>query len=350
MEELEEFKRTLQLSCCGVVHGGKGGGRDANSRNAPAAVSDVDGDRRDKSVCVTSGASYLGLAIVHRLLGRGYSVRVIVHTEEEKERVVTAIGVGRDNDVCEVTAKLTEVESLLEAFDGCRGVIHTSAFTDPAGLSGYSKHAADMEVKASEAVMEACARAPTVRNCVFTSSLSACIWRDDVDLPAVVDHRSWSLESLCMDKKLWYALGKTRAEKAAWRIAEDRRLNLATICPGLVTGPDFCHKNSTATIAYLKGIKEMFANGLLATVDLMRLAEVHVCVLEAMTENSAFGRYICFDRVIDSESDAEDLARAAGRTMATLGSPVASTRFELSDVKLRRLMSSARRCREASDF
>jgi hypothetical protein len=35
-------------------------------------------------------------------------------------------------------AKLTDIESLQEAFQGCRGVFHTSAFIDPAGLSGYT--------------------------------------------------------------------------------------------------------------------------------------------------------------------------------------------------------------------
>lgn len=37
-----------------------------------------------------------------------------------------------------VMARLSEVESLTEAFNGCRGVFHTAAFVDPAGLSGYT--------------------------------------------------------------------------------------------------------------------------------------------------------------------------------------------------------------------
>lgn len=45
--------------------------------------------------------------------------------------------VERD-DVSVITAKLTEIESLSMAFQGCRGVFHTSAFVDPAGLSGYT--------------------------------------------------------------------------------------------------------------------------------------------------------------------------------------------------------------------
>lgn len=46
--------------------------------------------------------------------------------------------VSNSNIVEVVMAKLTEVESLTEAFDGCRCVFHTAAFVDPAGLSGYS--------------------------------------------------------------------------------------------------------------------------------------------------------------------------------------------------------------------
>lgn len=37
-----------------------------------------------------------------------------------------------------VVAKLGDVQSLCEAFEGCAGVFHTSAFADPAGISGYT--------------------------------------------------------------------------------------------------------------------------------------------------------------------------------------------------------------------
>jgi len=37
-----------------------------------------------------------------------------------------------------IIAKLNDVDSFVKAFEGCRGIFHTSAFTDPAGLSGYT--------------------------------------------------------------------------------------------------------------------------------------------------------------------------------------------------------------------
>ncbi|XP_059670152.1 cinnamoyl-CoA reductase-like SNL6 [Cornus florida] len=348
--EIEELRQAL-LSCA-WVHRRK----DEEEQFRGRIGTNKDGNDdvvEEKVVCVTSGVSFLGLAIVSKLLLRGYSVRVIVTNQgdAEKLREMEILGEmrGANNKMKAVVASLTEIESLAQAMEGCHGVFHTSALVDPAGVSGYTKSMADIEVKASECVMEACARTSSVRKCVLTSSLLACIWHDKSrdDLPSVINHECWSDESLCMDKKLWYALGKLRAEKAAWRVAEQRGLKLVTICPGLVTGSEFCHRNPTATIAYLKGVQEMYADGLLASVDVNRLAEGHVCVFEAMNK-TAFGRYICFDRVIRMEDEAEELAKATGMQIKrTSGDSSSDFRipFELSDMKLSRLMSSRMQCR-----
>ncbi|KAB2085107.1 hypothetical protein ERO13_A05G358700v2 [Gossypium hirsutum] len=309
-------------------------------------IADLD-FQQDKLVCVTSGVSFLGLALVNRLLLRGYSVRILVDNQDvEKLREMQVSGemmMACNNKISVVMARQTEIQGLMEAFDGCRGVFHTSAFVDPSGISGYSKSMAEIEVKASENVMKACARTASVRNCVLTSSLLACIWRDSSqhDLPLLVNHDSWSNEALCMEKKLWFALGKLKAEKVAWKIAEEMSLKLTTICPGLITGPQFSHRNPTATIAYLKGAQEMYAKGLLATVDVIRLAEAHVAVFEAMNK-TAFGRYICFDRIIERDEEAEKLAseigippnRISGNSLEFI-----PTHFELSNKKLNNLMS-----------
>jgi hypothetical protein len=68
------------------------------------------------------------------------------------------------------------------------------------------KYMAEIEMKVSENVMKACARTPSVTKCVLTSSLLACIWRDNTqyDLSSVVNHDCWSDESLCTDKKVFF--------------------------------------------------------------------------------------------------------------------------------------------------
>ncbi|KAJ9135327.1 hypothetical protein P3X46_032526 [Hevea brasiliensis] len=347
--EMEELKRLV--ACAGLSH--RKDHEDFQGSRFSSTDFDVDDDGAQKLVCVTSGVSFLGLAIVNCLLRRGYSVRIIIHSEEEMEKLreLEVSGEMRtiNNSIKAVVAKITEIESLLKAFEGCRGVFHTAAFTDPAGLSGYTKSMAEIEVKATENVMMACSRTSSVRNCVLTSSLLACVWRDSTTqgLSPAINDESWSDESLCMDKKLWYALGKLRAEKAAWRIAKEKGLKLVTICPGLITGPDFFHRNPTATIAYLKGSQEMFADGLLATVDVMKLAEAHTCLLEAMNK-TASGRYIYFDHVVEREDEAEKLAKNMGMPANKIcgnASINIAPRLKLSNKKLLTLMSrTVRNC------
>ncbi|EPS68136.1 hypothetical protein M569_06636, partial [Genlisea aurea] len=265
----------------------------------------------DRHVCVTSGVTYLGTAIAKQLLSRGYSVRIIADKEEDVEKLREMVSSGEmrraDSGAIEIAmAKLSDVDSLVEAFDGCCGVFHTAAFVDPSGLSGYSKAMAGIEVEACENVIKACGMSQSVVQCVLTSSLLTCIWQDvehDDDVPLLIDHKSWSNESLCIAKKLWYALGKLRAEKAAMEIAKRSRLNLATVCGGLITGRDFIQRNPTATIAYLKGTNEMYRRGLLAINDVDLLAKAHIVVFEEMkrSPSGSGGRYIWFDRVIESE-------------------------------------------------
>lgn len=64
---------------------------------------------------------------------------------------------------------------------------------------------AELEVKASENVMEACAMTPSVRKCVLTSSLLASVWQDTVKngFSHVINHEHWSKESVCVDKKVY---------------------------------------------------------------------------------------------------------------------------------------------------
>ncbi|KAL2335699.1 hypothetical protein Fmac_016912 [Flemingia macrophylla] len=350
--EIQAFRRSLVAAA--AIHRRKDD--EGRKPNTFVPSYEHDDDENGTLLCVTSGVSYFGLALVNHLLLLGYSVRITLENPEDKEKVVDVRGAEGKLEV--IMAKLSDVDGLEKAFEGCRGVFHTSAFTDPAGLSGYTKSMAEIEVRAAENVMEACARTPSIKRCVFTSSLSACLWQDNArsDLNHVISHGSWSNESFCTDKKLWYALGKMRAEKAAWRIANERGLNLTTICPALVTGHEFCHRNPTATIAYLKeskdstivksGAQEMYSHGLLATVDVTKLAEAHACVFKAMN-NNASGRYICFDHVIDTESEAENLAKEIGMPKEKIcgdSSNNSIQRFELSNEKLCRLMSRPLRC------
>nr|UUJ74925.1 cinnamoyl-CoA reductase [Cephalotaxus hainanensis] len=268
-----------------------------------------------KVVCVTNGSSYLGLWIAIHLLRRGYLVRLTVDSTDElhKLREMEEFAM-HSNRVMGVVGNIAvdDASTLSQMFDGCYGVFHTSSFIDPHGVSGFTEHMVNLEVKGAEKVVEACSITSSVRRLVFTSSLAACIWHTEGTASSfVVDERCWSDPNICREKKLWFALSKTMAEKAAWRAAGERGgLNMVTICPALLTGHAFSSSNSTSSIAYLKGGREMYEKGVLATVDVRRAAEAHICVYEEMGGGGgASGRYICFDTLINTSSDALDLEK-----------------------------------------
>uniref|UniRef100_A0A0D9YH40 NAD-dependent epimerase/dehydratase domain-containing protein n=1 Tax=Oryza glumipatula TaxID=40148 RepID=A0A0D9YH40_9ORYZ len=429
--EVEEMRAAL-------LHG-HGGGAAAAGWRPSAGDADVKraaggdgGAAGPRTVCVTGGISFVGFAVVDRLLRHGYTVRLALETQEDLDKLREMEMFGEDgrDGVWTVMANVTDPESLHRAFDGCAGVFHTSAFVDPGGMSGYTvsapnsvpnlkdprnyytylcyvfpnavtevtntepqtsgpekfvqlscrvyicmymafgtarggthasdfqkdfKHMASLEAKAAEQVIAACVRTESVRKCIFTSSLLACVWRQnyphDRRFPTIIDENCWSDESFCRDNKLWFALGKTAAEKAAWRAARGRDLKLVTVCPALVTGPGFRRRNSTASIAYLKGARAMLADGLLATASVETVAEAHVRVYETMGDNTAGGRYICYDHVVQRPEEFAELERqlgiprrAAAAAAAAQDSGDRPARFELCRQKLARLMSTRRRC------
>ncbi|KAM0866181.1 hypothetical protein ACQ4PT_042793 [Festuca glaucescens] len=344
--EVEEMRAALLLS-----PGGAGAWRRPGAAVKRGAGAE-EGAAEPRAVCVTGGISFLGLAVVDRLLRHGYTVRLALETQEDldKLREMEMFGENGRDGVWTVMANVMDPESLHRAFNGCVGVFHTSSLVDPGGISGYTKHMATLEAKAAEQVVEACVRAESVRKCVFTSSLLACVWRQNSphhhQFPTTVDESCWSDETFCRDNKLWCALGKTMAEKAAWRAARGRDLKLVTVCPALVTGPGFRRRNSTPSIAYLKGAHAMLAKGVLATADVEQVAEAHVRVYEAMS-GTAGGRYICYDHVVRRAEEFAELERQLGLrprgTSPAHGDPAAPS-SELCNRKLARLVSSRRRC------
>lgn len=75
---------------------------------------------------------------------------------------------------------------------------------------------------------------------------------------------------------------------------------MVSINAGLLMSPDLIIANP-----YLKGVAEMYEDGLFVTVDLDFLVNAHICVFEDV---SSYGRYVCFNHVINREEDAIKLS------------------------------------------
>ncbi|CAK9166020.1 unnamed protein product [Ilex paraguariensis] len=293
---------------------------------APASLREAS----STAVCVMDASGRLGSTLVHRLLQRGYTVHATVQNQGELH-CFEGEGLSCDNKKLKVFhSDPLDYHSILDSLRGCSALFYS--FEPPSDQPSYDEFMGEVEVRAAHNVLEACAQTDTIEKVVFTSSVTAVIWRDPHN--TTTDERNWSDINFCKKYKLWHGLSKTLAEKTAWALAMDRGVNMVSINGGLLMGPDL-----TVINPYLKGAAEMYENGVFVTVDLRFLVDAHISVFEDI---AAYGRYLCFNHVINCSEDAIRLAHMLLPTSAS--SPPQSSednrvyQQRISNKKLNKLM------------
>lgn len=254
------------------------------------------------TVCVMDASGCLGSTLVSRLLHKGYIVHASFSLHQNGE-VPEFKGLSKEERerLKIFRSDLFDYQSILEALKGCSGLFYN--FELPHDQPIYDEHTMEIEVRAAHNVLEACAQTDTIDKVVFTSSATAVLWREDRNsLPSDLDERHWTDVNFCRNVKLWHALSKTLAEKTAWALAMDRGISMVTINAGLLVGPNLSIRHP-----YLKGAAEMYQDGVLVTVDLNFLVDAHIYVFEDI---SSYGRYLCFNHVINRPEHAIKLAKA----------------------------------------
>ncbi|KAJ8560282.1 hypothetical protein K7X08_004340 [Anisodus acutangulus] len=287
------------------------------------------------TICVMNSSSRLGTKLVKRLLKRGYTVHATVQNHGDESLSLKGI------ECEEKKLKIFEADpfdyhSILDALKGCSGLFYS--FEPPSDYPTYDEEIAEVEVRAAHNVLEACAQTDTIEKVVFTSSATAIIWGHD-NHKDHLDERHWTDINFCRKFKLWHAMSKTLAEKTAWALAMDRGINMVTINSGLLMGREL-----TITHPYLKGAAEMYEDGVFVTVDLDFLVDAHICVYE---EIATYGRYLCFNHIINQKEDALNLANMLSPLPSPPQSLEEDTRIikqRISNNKLNKLMVDFRGC------
>ncbi|TKY70029.1 Tetraketide alpha-pyrone reductase 1 [Spatholobus suberectus] len=228
-----------------------------------------------------------------------------------------------------------DYHSIIDALRGCSGLFYT--FEPPLDQPNYDEYMADVEVRAAHNVLEACAQTETIDKVVFTSSATAVVWREDrKTMELDLDERHWSDVNFCRKFKLWHGVSKTMAEKTAWALTMDRGVNMVSINAGLLMAHDLSIKHP-----YMRGAAEMYEDGVFVTVDLGFMVDAHICVYEDV---SSYGRYLCFNHIINTHDDAVQLARrltpAASSSLPQSGDIYGKSFIEqrISNKKLNKLM------------
>ncbi|KAF2293464.1 hypothetical protein GH714_002025 [Hevea brasiliensis] len=173
-----------------------------------------------KVVCVTGGSGYIASWLVKFLLERGYTVKATV----------------RDPNLI-----------------------------DPA-------------VKGTLNVLKSCAKVPSIKRVVVTSSMASVSYNGKALSPDVVVDETWFSDlAFCESKKLWYVISKIFAEE---RFAKENGIDLVTIHPGW----DFQCAGA-----------QIFPNDNYKFVDARDVANAHIGAFELA---SASGRLCLVGRVV----------------------------------------------------
>lgn len=116
---------------------------------------------------VTGGAGFLGRNIAKSLLEKGCKVTVLDRVDID----------FKHNNLSNIIADLSDTEALDKACEGIDCVFHTASIIELGGGSAapmsYRKRSLDINVKGSQAVIDACQKAG-VKRLVYTSSNVVC--------------------------------------------------------------------------------------------------------------------------------------------------------------------------------
>ncbi|KAE8711341.1 Cinnamyl alcohol dehydrogenase [Hibiscus syriacus] len=251
-----------------------------------------------KTVCVTGASGYIASWIVKLLLLRGYTVRASVRDpidDPRKTQHLLSLD-GAENRLKLFKANLLEEGSFDSVVEGCDGVFHTASpfyhdVVDP------QAELIDPAVKGTLNVLNSCAKIPSVKRVVLTSSIAAVAYNGKPRTPDVVVDENWFTDAdYCKGLKQWYVVSKTMAEESAWKFSKEKGIDMVAINPAMVIGPLLQPTLNTSAAAILNLIKgaRTFPNASLSWINVKDVANAHI---QAFEIPSATGRYCLVERV-----------------------------------------------------
>lgn len=158
------------------------------------------GEKRSSStvVCVTGASGYIASWLVKLLLLRGYTVHATVRSLNDPKKTEHLLELDGAKDRLHLfEANLLEAGSFDSAIQGCEGVFHTAS---PVILDAPNPQAdiIDPAVKGTLNVLASCAKVPTVKRVIYTSSVAAVLHNDKpVTNETVIDETWFSTPEGC---------------------------------------------------------------------------------------------------------------------------------------------------------
>jgi nucleoside-diphosphate-sugar epimerase len=251
-----------------------------------------------KVVCVTGASGYIASWLVKLLLQRGYTVKATVRDPNDPKKIDHLLALdGAKERLHLFKANLLEEGCFDSVVDGCVGVFHTAS---PVSLEASDPQAEliDPAVKGTLNILRSCAKFPSIKRVIVTSSIAAIMCNRKPLTPDMILDETWFSDPVtCEELKLWYMLSKTLAEEAAWKFAKENGIDMITMNPGLVIGPLLQPTTTFSVEMILKLLKGTYFSydGYYRFVDIRDVANAHI---QAFETPSASGRYLLVGRMV----------------------------------------------------
>jgi dihydroflavonol-4-reductase len=290
---------------------------------------------KSKKVLITGGNGHVGNSLAKALCDKGYDVRVTVRNPE----AVKESGIFDGYDVDLYQADIRDESALEVAMDGIEGVFQVAA------LYNYDEQTLDQGIidnntLGSQLVLKL-AKSINVERVVFTSSIAAVGFEGSKESPLTEDNWGDPADAYCRSKLV--------SERAAIDYAQEHGLDLVTLCPSIIMGPQF-YKHTPSTVNVSAAINNQIPFRFpfqCSIVDVRDIADAHI---RAFENKDASGRYLVtgtnveslFDSLSEVEPDmvvpkrilslneAKQLARKTGASEEMVGRP-----FHYSDNRIK---------------
>ncbi|MBN1310531.1 MAG: NAD-dependent epimerase/dehydratase family protein [Anaerolineae bacterium] len=231
---------------------------------------------KSKNVLVTGANGHVGYTLTQMLVERGYRVRAGMRnvSDERKSAPLRELGV----EIVELD--ITNPGQVEAAVQGIDGVFHVAAVLQ---MAGDPEAIIRPTVEGAMSVVRA-AHAAGVGKIIYTSSGRTLGNSSPPNRP--LDDSSWNDRA-----RVPYSIAKTEAEKQIWAYARQHNINLVSINPLMILGPNI-HRLSESTMlidTILNNRYPIIPPIYLNIADVRDVALAHILAYE---NHQANGRYI----------------------------------------------------------
>ncbi|KAJ9539308.1 hypothetical protein OSB04_032041 [Centaurea solstitialis] len=267
-------------------------------------------------VCVTGGAGYIGSALVHSLLQKGYIVHATLRNlgDESKVGLLRAFPYAEER-LHLFQADIYKPQEFEQAIQGCEIVFHVA--TPLQHTTGYKYNdKIEATINAVKKIADVCIHSGTVKRLIYTASVVAAspLKDDGKGYKIAMDESCWTPCHISFpysnDYVEEYTIAKTKAEQEILKIGEENasELEVITLGCGLVGGEGHLPYmtdsvmilisqaiNNATLYQILRYLEELL--GKIPIVHIEDVCRAHIFCAETPLIN---GRFLCSSSYITS--------------------------------------------------